>query len=32
MAVVDEEHHIAGTIDLITKNGAGYGMHDWKKK
>lgn len=29
--VFDEEHHIAGTIDLITKNGAGYELYDWKR-
>jgi very-short-patch-repair endonuclease len=29
--VFDEEHHIAGTIDLIAKNGAGYELYDWKR-
>jgi hypothetical protein len=29
--VFDEEHHIAGTIDLISKNGAGYDIYDWKR-
>ena len=29
--VFDEEHHIAGTIDLITKNSAGYELYDWKR-
>lgn len=29
--VFDEEHHIAGTIDLITKNGSGYELYDWKR-
>ncbi|MBL0102403.1 MAG: hypothetical protein IPP51_00685 [Bacteroidetes bacterium] len=29
--VFDEEYHIAGTIDLITKNGAGYELYDWKR-
>ncbi len=29
--VFDEEHHIAGTIDLITQNGAGYELYDWKR-
>ncbi len=29
--VFDEEHHIAGTIDLITKNGASYELYDWKR-
>tara|TARA_R110002050_G_scaffold158381_5_gene287684 strand:- start:6911 stop:8827 length:1917 start_codon:yes stop_codon:yes gene_type:complete len=29
--VFDEEHHIAGTIDLISKNGSGYDIYDWKR-
>ncbi|MES2733477.1 MAG: hypothetical protein V4714_17160, partial [Bacteroidota bacterium] len=29
--VFDEQHHIAGTIDLISKNSAGYEMYDWKR-
>lgn len=29
--VFDEEHHIAGTIDLITHNGTGYELYDWKR-
>lgn len=29
--IFDEEHHIAGTIDLISKNGNGYEMYDWKR-
>jgi len=29
--VFDEEHHIAGTIDLIIKNGSGYELYDWKR-
>lgn len=29
--VFDDEHHIAGTIDLITKNGLGYDIYDWKR-
>jgi hypothetical protein len=29
--VFDEEHHIAGTIDLIAKNGEGYELYDWKR-
>lgn len=29
--VFDEEHHIAGTIDLISKNGVGYDIYDWKR-
>ena len=29
--VFDEEHHIAGTIDLITKNGSGFELYDWKR-
>jgi len=29
--VFDEEHHIAGTIDLIAKNGSGYELYDWKR-
>lgn len=29
--IFDEHHHIAGTIDLISKNGDGYEMYDWKR-
>lgn len=29
--IFDEQHHIAGTIDLISKNGNGYEMYDWKR-
>ncbi|MCF8372025.1 MAG: hypothetical protein K9H64_10410 [Bacteroidales bacterium] len=29
--VFDEDHHIAGTIDLISKNGSGYEIYDWKR-
>lgn len=29
--VFDDEHHIAGTIDLISKNGLGYDIYDWKR-
>lgn len=29
--IFDEHHHIAGTIDLISKNGNGYEMYDWKR-
>lgn len=29
--VFDEEHHIAGTIDLITQNSSGYELYDWKR-
>lgn len=29
--IFDEHHHIAGTIDLISKNGSGYEMYDWKR-
>jgi hypothetical protein len=29
--VFDEEYHIAGTIDLITKNDNGYVLFDWKR-
>jgi hypothetical protein len=29
--IFDEEYHIAGTIDLISENGNGYEMYDWKR-
>ena len=29
--IFDEQYHIAGTIDLISKNGNGYEMYDWKR-
>ncbi len=29
--IFDEHHHIAGTIDLISENGNGYEMYDWKR-
>ncbi|WP_304237297.1 hypothetical protein [Jiulongibacter sediminis] len=29
--IFDEQHHIAGTIDLISKNGDGYEIYDWKR-
>lgn len=29
--IFDEEHHIAGTIDLISRNGNGYEIYDWKR-
>jgi hypothetical protein len=29
--IFDEHHHIAGTIDLISMNGSGYEMYDWKR-
>lgn len=29
--IFDEYHHIAGTIDLISKNSDGYEMYDWKR-
>ncbi|WP_433894899.1 hypothetical protein [Sphingobacterium mizutaii] len=29
--IFDEHHHVAGTIDLISKNGNGYEMYDWKR-
>lgn len=29
--IFDEHHHIAGTIDLISKNGNGFEMYDWKR-
>lgn len=29
--VFDDEYHIAGTIDLISKNGIGYEIYDWKR-
>jgi hypothetical protein len=29
--VFDEEFHIAGTIDLIAKNGSEYELYDWKR-
>lgn len=29
--IFDEHHHIAGTIDLISKNANGYEMYDWKR-
>lgn len=29
--VFDEDYHIAGTIDLIVKNGDGYEIYDWKR-
>jgi hypothetical protein len=29
--IFDEHHHIAGTIDLISKNSNGYEMYDWKR-
>lgn len=29
--IFDEQFHIAGTIDLISKNSNGYEMYDWKR-
>lgn len=29
--IFDEHHHIAGTIDLISKNGDDFEMYDWKR-
>ncbi len=29
--IFDEHYHIAGTIDLISKNDNGYEMYDWKR-
>lgn len=29
--IFDEEHHIAGTIDLLSKNGNGFEIYDWKR-
>ena len=29
--IFDEHHHIAGTIDLISKNGVGFDIYDWKR-
>ncbi len=29
--IFDEHHHIAGTIDLIAKNGVGFDIYDWKR-
>ncbi len=29
--IFDERYHIAGTIDLIVKNGIGYEIYDWKR-
>jgi hypothetical protein len=29
--VFDEEHHIAGTIDLISQSATGYELYDWKR-
>ena len=29
--IFDEQHHIAGTIDLISEKGNGYEMYDWKR-
>lgn len=29
--IFDEQYHIAGTIDLISKNGNAYEMYDWKR-
>lgn len=29
--IFDEEHHIAGTIDLVSKNGNGFEIYDWKR-
>ena len=29
--IFDEQHHIAGTIDLISENVNGYEMYDWKR-
>ena len=29
--IFDEHHHIAGTIDLISKTGNSYEMYDWKR-
>lgn len=29
--IFDEHYHIAGTVDLISKNGNGFEMYDWKR-
>lgn len=29
--IFDDEHHIAGTIDLLSKNGNSYEIFDWKR-
>jgi len=29
--VFDEKYHIAGTIDMISKNGHGFEIYDWKR-
>lgn len=29
--IFDEENHIAGTIDLISKSGNGFEIYDWKR-
>ena len=29
--IFDDTHHIAGTIDLIVKNGSGFEIYDWKR-
>lgn len=29
--IFDEEYHVAGTVDLISKNGIGYELYDWKR-
>lgn len=29
--IFDEENHIAGTIDLVSKNGNGFDIYDWKR-
>jgi len=29
--IFDDTHHIAGTIDLIAKNGSGFEIYDWKR-
>jgi len=29
--IFDEQHHIAGTIDLVSKNGNGFEIYDWKR-
>lgn len=29
--IFDEQHHIAGTIDLVSKNDNGFEIYDWKR-
>lgn len=29
--IFDDQHHIAGTIDLISQNGDAYEIYDWKR-